>query len=62
VFKVGDLARYTSTFPGPNESVVIIERDIQSDEGNWWWRIFVPSIGRKRIVGEWELEVFDEQT
>ena len=57
MLNVGDLVRYTSKMG--QQMAIIIERDIKSDEGNWWWRVYVPSADRRRIVGEWELEEFD---
>lgn len=56
MFNAGDLVLVPLRWD--DEFVLLIERDIRSQDG-WWWRVFVPSINKARIVGQWELEIID---
>ena len=47
---IGDLVR-----TGMGHLGVLLERDIQTETGQYWWRVWNMTKNRLRIVGEWEL-------
>jgi len=56
--KVGDLAKFTSHSDEP--TVLLLQRDIKTELGTYWWRVIYNNTGKTKIVGEWELEVISE--
>jgi hypothetical protein len=54
--KTGDLA---NIWGGP-KCVILLERDQQADTGEWWWRVHCADTNRRKIIGEWHLEVINE--
>ena len=47
---IGDLVR-----TGMGHLGVLLERDIQTETGQYWWRVWNMTKNRLRIVGECEL-------
>jgi hypothetical protein len=50
-FQVGDLVRNRGGY-----LAILLERDEQTDTGEYWWKYWNIEQNRIRIVGEWELK------
>ena len=50
-FQVGDLVRNRGGYVA-----ILLERNEQTDTGEYWWKYWNIEQNRIRIVGEWELK------
>ena len=49
---VGDLVQTAPWGPG-----IVVEADTKTEGGRYWWRVYLQSRQRYKIIGEWELTI-----